>query len=246
MDTVIDNLARAIRKLATAGIEHAVVSADHGHLFFAEGRDESMRTDAPGGDTVELHRRCWIGRGGATSPGCVRVAASALGYASDLEFVFPSGAGVFRAGGGLAFHHGGPSLQEMVIPVVVCRTTGVSSKVTSGPMVVVTGAPEAVTNGIFTAVIQLGGSAPSMFAAPLAVRPLLMHAGRQVGGAGMVIGADLESESGTVTLRPGAPVTIAFVLRERDVESLRVVIQDPSTDAELYRSPSEIPCDLEF
>ena len=95
MDTVIDNLARAIRKLAAAGVEHAVVSADHGHLFFASDRDESMRTDAPGGDTVELHRRCWIGRGGATPPGCVRVAATGLGYASDLELVFPTGAGVF-------------------------------------------------------------------------------------------------------------------------------------------------------
>ena len=73
MDTVIDNLARAIRKLAAAGVEHCVVTADHGHLFFASDRDESMRTDAPGGDQVELHRRCWIGRGGATPPGCVRV-----------------------------------------------------------------------------------------------------------------------------------------------------------------------------
>ncbi len=69
MDTVIDDLARAIRKLAAAGVEHAVVSADHGHLFSAADRDESMRTDAPGGDTVELHRRCWIGRGGATPAG---------------------------------------------------------------------------------------------------------------------------------------------------------------------------------
>src|SRR5690606_37123719 len=34
MDTVIDNLARAIRKPAASGVEHAVVSADHGHLFF--------------------------------------------------------------------------------------------------------------------------------------------------------------------------------------------------------------------
>src|SRR5204863_5324366 len=121
MDTVIDNLARAIRKLAAAGIEHAVVSADHGHLF-ASDRDESMRTDAPGGETVELHRRCWVGRGGATPPGCVRVAASALGYASDLEFVFPTGSGVFKAGGDLAFHHGGTSLQELIIPVLTVRT----------------------------------------------------------------------------------------------------------------------------
>src|SRR5207253_4392857 len=106
MDTIIDNLARAIRKVAAAGIEHAVVSADHGHLFFAADRDESMRTDAPGGDTVELHRRCWIGHGGATPPGCVRVTAASLGYASDLDLVFPTGCGVFKAGGDLAFHHG--------------------------------------------------------------------------------------------------------------------------------------------
>ena len=43
MDTVIDNLARAIRKLAAAGVEHAVVTADHGHLFFA---DRPRRVDA--------------------------------------------------------------------------------------------------------------------------------------------------------------------------------------------------------
>ena len=121
MDTVIDNLARAIRKLAAAGVEHSVVSADHGHLFFPSDRDESMRIDAPGGDEVDLHRRCWIGRGGTTPAGCIRVAASALGYESDLDFVFPSGCGVFKAGGDLAFHHGGPSLQELIVPVLTVR-----------------------------------------------------------------------------------------------------------------------------
>ena len=50
-----------------------------------------MRIDAPGGATVELHRRCWIGRGGATPPATVRVAASSLGNDSDLDFVFPDG-----------------------------------------------------------------------------------------------------------------------------------------------------------
>jgi hypothetical protein len=49
MNNVIDNLARAIRKLAAAGVEHSVVTADHGHLFFPSDRDESMRIDSPGG-----------------------------------------------------------------------------------------------------------------------------------------------------------------------------------------------------
>ena len=87
-----------------------------------------MRIDAPGGDEVDLHRRCWIGRGGATPAGCVRVTASALGYDSDLDFVFPRGSGVFKAGGDLAFHHGGPSLQELVIPVVYCTHEGAGTR----------------------------------------------------------------------------------------------------------------------
>jgi hypothetical protein len=50
---VIDNLVRAIRKLAAAGVEHCVLTADHGHLFFTSDRDESMRIDAPGGNEVD-------------------------------------------------------------------------------------------------------------------------------------------------------------------------------------------------
>src|SRR5690606_2706768 len=170
MDTVIDNLARALGKLARAGIEHAVVSADHGHLFFATDRDESMRTDAPGGETVELHRRCWIGRGGATSAGCVRVSASQLGYASDLELVFPAATGGLKAGGDLAFHHGGPSLQELVIPVLTVRTsspaTRESARSSAGPVVEASGLPEAVTNRIFSVTFKL---APKQYA--LGARP---------------------------------------------------------------------------
>src|SRR5947207_2528055 len=62
MDTILSNLARAVRRLAVAGIKNFVITADHGHLFSVE-KDDSMKIDAPGGDEVELHRRCWIGRG---------------------------------------------------------------------------------------------------------------------------------------------------------------------------------------
>ena len=171
MDTVIDNLARAVRKLAAAGVEHCVLTADHGHLFFPSDRDESMRIDAPGGDEVDLHRRCWIGRGGATPAGCVRVTASALGYDSDLDFVFPLGSGVFKAGGDLAFPHGGPSLQELVIPVVTVRTKARERlRSTLGP-VTAAGLPDAVTNRIFSVTIQLDGKNLSLFSNELVVRP---------------------------------------------------------------------------
>ncbi|WP_116807325.1 PglZ domain-containing protein [Steroidobacter cummioxidans] len=244
MDTVIDNLARAIRKLAGAGIEYAVVSADHGHLFFANDRDESMRTDAPGGDTVELHRRCWIGRGGARRTGCVRVQASALGYSSDLEFVFPAASGVFKAGGDLAFHHGGPSLQEMVIPVVTVRTKARESARPSAGPIEAGGLPEAVTNRIFSVTFYYGGKQMLLGATSVQVRPLLMAGGKQVGAVGMAVDAELDRVTGTVKLEPNKPVTIAFLLNDESASSLRVVVQDPSTDAELYRSPTDIPVRL--
>lgn len=239
MDTVIDNLARAIRKLAAAGVEHSVVSADHGHLFFASDRDESMRTDAPGGDQTELHRRCWIGRGGATPPGCVRVAASALSYASDLEFVFPLGCGVFKAGGDLAFHHGGSSLQELIIPVVTVRLkVRELGQVKAGP-VTASGLPSAVTNRIFSVTLQ-----GDLLSGEQIVRPTLMSAGKQVGAVGMAIEAELDRATGCVKLQPGKPITVVFLLNDERVASLRIVVHDPATDAELYRSPSDIPVRL--
>jgi hypothetical protein len=244
MDTVIDNLARAVRKLASAGIEHAVVSADHGHLFFAQDREESMRTDSPGGKTVELHRRCWIGRGGATPAGCVRVPATSLGYASDLDFVFPVGLGVFKAGGDLAFHHGGPSLQEMVIPVLTVRTKGRESVKPAASPISVSGSPEAITNRIFSVTMLLGAEQMSFGAGSVLVRPLLIADGKQVGAVGMAVDADFDRATGCVSLQHNKPVTIAFLLSDESAPSLRVVVQDPATDAELYRSPADIPVRL--
>jgi hypothetical protein len=237
MDTVIDNLARAIRKLASIGIEHAVITADHGHLFHASDRDESMRTDAPGGNTVSLHRRCWIGRGGTTPAGCVRVAASALGYDSDLELVFPIGAAVFKAGGDLAFHHGGPSLQELVIPVVTVRLARAKVDPIPESPLTVAGAPTEITNRMVTCQVS------SLLGAD--VCPILVTAGRKVGSLFGVHGeAEMNRVAGTVRIPPRGTVTLALLLQDDNVGSTSIVIQDPTTDAELYRSKPEIPVRL--
>jgi hypothetical protein len=121
MERVIEDIARCLQRLASSGIENVVITADHGHLFFASDRDASMRIDAPGGDTSNLHRRCWVGKGGATPPGSVRIPRSKLGYDTDLDVVLPASTSVFKSGGDLAYHHGGASLQEMVIPVIKAR-----------------------------------------------------------------------------------------------------------------------------
>lgn len=246
MDTVIDNIVRAIRKLAAEGIEHAVVAADHGHLFFASDRDESMRTDAPAGMTVELHRRCWIGRGGSTPKGCVRVAASSLGYTSDLEFVFPAASGVFRAGGDLAYHHGGPSLQELVVPVLTVLTKVREVAQPSGGPITASTLPEVITNRIFSVTFTFGENQLALGATGLQVRPLLVASGKQVGAVGMAVDAQFDRTTGCVNLEPNKPATVAFLLSDESAASLRVVVVDPATDAELYRSFSDIPVRLGF
>ncbi len=170
--------------------------------------------------------------------------AAALGYDSDLDFVFPIGIGVFKAGGDLAFHHGGPSLQELIVPVLTVRMKArESARRTAGP-VTATGLPDAVTNRIFSVTLQLGGQNLSLFSTEMIVRPLLISSGKQVGGVGMAIDADLDRATGCVKLQPGKPVTVAFLLSDESAASLRIVVQDPTTDAELYRSPSDIPVRL--
>ena len=93
MDTVIDNLARdpqagrsRRRALCRIGGSWAPV--------LPVRPDESMRIGAPG-DEVDLHRRCWIGRGDDPIWLHPRRRVGS-GYESDLRFRIPSGAGYSR------------------------------------------------------------------------------------------------------------------------------------------------------
>ena len=240
MDTVIDNLARAVRKLAAAGVQHAVITADHGHLFSAEDRDESMRIDAPGGDTIDLHRRCWIGRGGATPASCVRVPARSLGNDADFDFVFPVGIGVFRSGGDLAYHHGGPSLQEMIVPVITVRSATSVAQPSGGRMLSVTDVPATITNRIFSVKLSLA----TLETGVVPVRAVLIAGDAQVGSVGMAVDAEYDRAGGTVGLVQGSEATVGFVLDDDAADSVKIVVLDPATDAEMYRSPSPLPVRL--
>ena len=57
--------------------------------------------------------------------------------------------------------------------------------------------------------------------------------------------ASSTAATGTVTLQPGKPVTVGFLLSDDSVgRRCAIVVQDPATDAELYRSPADIPVRL--
>jgi hypothetical protein len=240
MDALIGNLSRAVKKLARAGIEHFVITADHGHQF-ALRKDDAMKTDAPGGDTLELHRRCWIGHGGVTPPGTVRVSGAELGYDTPLDFIFPTGLGVFKAGGGLSYHHGGASLQELVIPLITLRIPGAVTPASASLTVRLSGLPDQVTNRIF--IVRILVEPSLLVTEPAALRVILLAAGEQVGQTNMAIDAKLDPASGVIHLQPGKEATLGLQLTRYDCPSLRVVAQDPATDAVLDQS-GDIPVKL--
>ncbi len=119
MGDILDQLSRAVKTLIREGFQTVVLTADHGFLLGAE-LDAGTKIDPPGGETVELHRRVWIGRGGKAGSGFLRFDAEAVGLGGDLELGVPVGTGGFKvAGGSMAYFHGGASPQELLLPVVV-------------------------------------------------------------------------------------------------------------------------------
>ncbi|MFC1805506.1 PglZ domain-containing protein [Planctomycetota bacterium] len=233
MDSLIGNIARAIRKLSVAGIKRFVVSADHGHQF-SEQRLEHMKTDSPGGKTLAMHRRCWIGQGGQTPPGTVRVTGAELGYDTDLDFVFPIGLGVFPAQGDLSYHHGGISLQEILVPVLSFRLPAPVQEAEPAAQVVLSGCPETVTNRTFGVKVMVPKTLFAKGTVPL--RVVLLAGGEQVGEAGMAIDAELDRDAGCVRFEPGKEASLAMLLTREDCETAQVVVQDPETDAVLAQS----------
>jgi len=118
MDSALHELRRAFRILSELAVRTIVIAADHGYLFGDElGSD--MKIDAPGGDTVDLHRRVWVGRGGTADPSYLRARVADFGLGGDLEIATPWNFACFKVqGGAKAYFHGGLSPQELIIPVV--------------------------------------------------------------------------------------------------------------------------------
>ncbi len=117
-DHVFEQLRRGIRSLLGLGYRQIIITADHGFLA-GESLILGEPVDPPGGETADLHRRVWVGKGGAAIQGFLRKPISAFGLGGDLELVTSYGLACFKVGGGSTeYFHGGLSLQEIVIPVL--------------------------------------------------------------------------------------------------------------------------------
>jgi hypothetical protein len=101
--------------------------------------------------------------------------------------------------------------------------------------------PEEITNRTFGVHVQV--IADLFISEPVPMRVILLSKNEQVGQAGLAFDADFDEGSGILRVPPGGVARVGVMLTRTDVESLRVVVQDPTTDTVLDQS-GEIPVNL--
>jgi hypothetical protein len=240
MDGVLVDLRRGVRVLADLGVKAIVLVADHGHLFADEISDD-MKIDAPGGDTVDLHRRVWIGVGGTHEPSYLRTSLSSLGVESEFDIATPWNFACFKAkGGARAYFHGGLSPQELIVPVV---SLAPSAQTVGGPPTAVnwtltTGTPK-LTTRFFS--VQIAGRQAGLFGLePPKVRVEIRAKGKPISRP-VSASYGFEDATGEVQLRlrEGEPQeiesnTVAMMLIEEiSQKTVSVVLLDASSGIEL-------------
>jgi hypothetical protein len=118
----LQRYVQAIRRLRDYGYSRVIVTTDHG--FFHWDPEEHEMEEKPSGKLLWLSRRAMVGRN-LSHPRALHLQVPC----SDLEVMVPRGMNSFRTHGGLEFFHGGATLQELVIPVVVATWPAKARKV---------------------------------------------------------------------------------------------------------------------
>lgn len=215
MHDVLQQIVRATRVLHGLDVETVVITADHGFLF-GETVDSGGKIDPPGGVTHDLHRRVWVGLGGAASDSYVRFTARQAGLDGNLEIAVPRSLGCFKvAGGTLAYFHGGASPQELIVPVLVVKPERHAPQRGSVEWVLALGSK--VISSRFVSV-QVTGAAGGLFQ----LRPTKVHVevreGKTVVSRAVAASYGFEQASGSVTLEPAGdgrsfnPNTVTLML----------------------------------
>lgn len=108
----------AIHKLKERGFHEVVIATDHG-FFMNTHAGAGDVCNKPAGNWIGIHDRCSLGDGSGDSNHLV-VSAEKMGIRGDFpKFAAPHSLAAYR--NGLLYYHGGISLQECVVPVIVMQ-----------------------------------------------------------------------------------------------------------------------------
>jgi hypothetical protein len=160
----------------------------------------------------------------------VRVRAAELGYAGDLEYVFPLGLGVYKAGGDLTFHHGAASLQELIIPVLSFRMPVKAGLVTSSVKLEFIDVPQLEREPVFALKLRATG----LFGAT--VRVMLVAGDAHVGEAGRAMGGSWDETRKTVRIDPNGTAFLLMSIDDPKATRARALAIDAETGLTLASS----------
>lgn len=120
VEQAFDELEQIVRKVANVNGNNMILTADHGFIFQQDPvADGDMMPMPRAAEWTYTTRRFALGREIEAKAGVKLFTADALGLDGDWTAAFPLGLSRFPLkGSGKRYVHGGPTLQEVVIPVV--------------------------------------------------------------------------------------------------------------------------------
>ncbi len=116
------DLVLLIKKLANANVNNILITTDHGFIYQHRKIEESDFADCSGisGDICKTDRRFIVGRDLNQTSSTKKFATESIGLKGSLEVLIPKSINRFRlSGSGSRFVHGGASLQEIIVPVLI-------------------------------------------------------------------------------------------------------------------------------
>lgn len=242
MDGVLNDLRRGIRALLDSHVQCIVLTADHGHLF-GEELSEDMKVDPPGGETVDLNRRMWVGYGGSADDAFLRAPLTTFNMEGDFDLATPWTLACFKSkGGARAYFHGGLSPQEMLVPVMtIIPLARPAAGPPTGILWALIPGSQKLTTRFFS--VQITGSNKGLFdIAPPKVHVELRAKGKVISRA-VSASYGFDESTGDVALRNDvgdtknvAPNTVTLmIIDEPDQKNIGLYLLDAATGAELAR-----------
>ncbi len=227
LSDVIGDIAAAVRWVVSQGFNRVVISSDHGHMMLPEIPAGDV-VQAPPGDWLENKRRCRLGSGLSGAAGTVTLKAGHVGLQGDVQEVcLPIGLRVFSEGEG--YFHGGLSLQEAVVPVIVFRAGREMQNAAGRPEIDIRYRSDKFTSRVIGLKFHLQGD---IFGMPARVR---IEAYDGTGAKAKVVGeaADCEArdeKTREVTLQANKETPVPLLL-DPDFDGMEVEIRvsDPHT-----------------
>jgi len=118
----LERYARAVRRLQSIGYKRIILATDHGFFHWQPKADEVE--NKPSGELLWKSRRAIVGQD-MMHPNAIRMPV----MGSEMEVMVPRSINAFRTYGGLGYFHGGATLQEMIVPVIVANWPAKAEKI---------------------------------------------------------------------------------------------------------------------